>query len=63
MVWPTLPSYDLAGLEGPEHPHLQKMLELFTTQWSSFVAKEKKAQFFSMHTCNICHHSNQICQK
>ena len=35
-------AHALAGLEGPEHPHLQKMLELFTTQWSSFVAKEKK---------------------
>lgn len=31
-----------SGFADPDHPHLQKMLELFTAQWAGFVAKEKK---------------------
>ena len=31
-----------SGFAAPDHPHLQKMLELFTAQWAGFVAKETK---------------------
>ena len=31
-----------SGFAAPDHPHLQKMLELFTAQWAGFLAKEKK---------------------
>ena len=31
-----------SGLVAPDNPHLKKMLELFTEQWTGFVAKEKK---------------------
>ena len=31
-----------SGVVAPDNPHLKKMLELFTEQWTGFVAKEKK---------------------